>query len=249
MTEEFIVRWTFSPIDYFEEPVEFQCGNETIRIENGHVESRIPPDRYIPDHSIRDQLHKELNLKFLAAQVLNHKPYTLNKPSLSQGNNVWLVLEGLSCTTLVGNIDIIHYDKSGNVVRDSKRERIEKNNNFMELITKYSNTDSLLVSLLKSYDAAVRDVSNEFVHLYEIRDALATRFGNGKNAQKILGISDPQWSDIGHLCNNKEIKQGRHRGQNPGTLRNATEEELKKARDLALIMIFAYLNHLEATSE
>ncbi|EGW22191.1 hypothetical protein [Methylobacter tundripaludum] len=103
MTEEFLIEWTFSPINYFEEPVEFRCRNETIRIDKGCAESRIPPDRYAPDHSICDQLHKELNLKFLAVQILNHQPYTLNNPSILQGNNITVAIEGLFCRTKISN--------------------------------------------------------------------------------------------------------------------------------------------------
>ncbi|MCK9398308.1 MAG: hypothetical protein M0Q44_22320 [Methylobacter sp.] len=249
MTEEFLIEWTFSPINYFEEPVEFRCRNETIRIDKGRAESRIPPDRYAPDHSICDQLHKELNLKFLAGQIFNHQPYTLNKPSILQGNNITVAIEGLSCRTTVGNIDLIQYDKSGNVVGDSKKERIEEQNNFIVLVSKHS-SDSLLVKMMMHYDEAVRDSCKEFVHLYNIRGAIAT-LGGEEGSRNTLGdiISKTEWrkkwSALGKLCNDSEIKQGRHTGENKGPLRDATEEELQEARSVARFFIEHYVNYLE----
>ncbi len=199
MTEEFIIKWTFSPIDYFEEPVEFHCKNEKICVENGRAESRIPPDRYIPDHSLRNQLHEELNFKFLAAQVLNHKPYTLNNPSLSHGNDITLTLEGLTSKVTLGNIDLIQYDKCGNIISDTRNERIKKRNKFAELAVKHMK-DSVFNKILISYSAAVNDSNNELVHLYEVRDTMCTYFKGEKAATAALKIDGTYAHNPTTLC-------------------------------------------------
>jgi len=100
--------------------------------------------------------------------------------------------------------------------------------------------------LLNSYKSAMNDPNNEFVHLYEIRDALSKKFGGENKACKALNISGPQWSQLGNLTNNPSLRQGRHRGKNPGTLRNATVEELTEARNIAFFFVEAYFKYLES---
>jgi hypothetical protein len=145
-------------------------------------------------------------------------------------------------------------DKDGNVISDSMLDhrielehRIEKKNEFAERVANQA-TDDLLISLLQSYGAAVRDPNNEFVHLYEILDALRKRFGNIKTASLALGITSPQWKRFRVLCNNSSLRQGRHRGMSIRVNRNATDSELTEARALALGMIKAYLQYLESAA-
>ena len=102
--------------------------------------------------------------------------------------------------------------------------------------------------MLKSYGDAVNDPGNELVHLYQIRDSIAKQFGGESRARNVLGISQRQWSRLGKLANDEPLKQGRHRGKNPGALRDATEEELREARSIARELVEAYLNHLEGSS-
>lgn len=82
MNTVYILEWSFTPPDYFEEPVDFACDHGLIHVENGRTEARVPADIYPSDHSLRNQLHGELDARFLAAQVLSHKPYDLNKSSV-----------------------------------------------------------------------------------------------------------------------------------------------------------------------
>jgi hypothetical protein len=106
--------------------------------------------------------------------------------------------------------------------------------------------DDLTVSkLLQAYTASISDPANEFVHLYEIKDSLKTRFGKKSNVRKILGISDGDWTLIGKLSNDASIRQGRHRGNRQGDLRDATNDELAIARQTAKNMILAYLRYID----
>jgi hypothetical protein len=145
-------------------------------------------------------------------------------------------------------VDIQIIDKDGNVISDSKRDRIEKKKSLAELVATHRATDGLVASMLRSYDAAVRDSKNELVHLYEIRDALSTKFGNESAARSALGISSSQWSRLGQLSNDEPLWQGRHRGKTGGALRDATESELTEARAIARAMIEAYLRHIDAST-
>jgi hypothetical protein len=151
--------------------------------------------------------------------------------------------------TLSGDtVDFQHVDKNGNVVSDSARDRIEKKKRLADLVTKYSASDQLLGSLLKSYNASVRDPNNELVHLYEIRDGLSAKFGGENAARSTLAVSSAVWSRLGLLCNNEPLRQGRHRGKTASSLRDATEAELAEARAIARGMIEAYLEHLQSSS-
>ena len=99
--------------------------------------------------------------------------------------------------------------------------------------------------MLRSYDAGVRDPTNELVHLYEIRDALSAKFGGESAARATLAITASQWSRLGQLCNNEPLCQGRHRGKTGEVLRDATEAELAEARGIARAMIEAYLQRID----
>ncbi len=57
----------------------------------------------------------------------------------------------------------------------------------------------------------------------------------------MLGITKRDWSELGRLANIEPLSQGRHRGKNLGAIRDATAEELGKARALAKSMIEAYM--------
>jgi hypothetical protein len=92
----------------------------------------------------------------------------------------------------------------------------------------------------------LREPGNELIHLYEIRDALSTKFGGERGVRAaLLGISSSDWSMLGRLANDEPIRQGRHRGHHAGALRGATETELAQARAIARRMIDAYLRYLE----
>jgi len=51
-------------------------------------------------------------------------------------------------------------------------------------------------------------------------------------------------SKLGKIANDEALKQGRHRGKNPGVLLDATEGELKEAGGIARNLVDAYLGYL-----
>ncbi|MFT3894751.1 MAG: hypothetical protein QM730_24235 [Anaerolineales bacterium] len=182
--------------------------------------------------------------------LLTHREYSLGKPSridLTEDGkrNIYLEVETAVIKMIAGKVDFVHRDKEGNVLYDSKRERLAQQQWFAETVSKYRTLDKTLEQLLKSYQEAVRDPDNEFLYLYEIRDAIATRFGSKKNSLKQLGIVEKDWSLLGELSNKRNIKQGRHRGEFAGLLREADASELEMARKIAVSLIEKYLLYLE----
>jgi hypothetical protein len=58
-------------------------------------------------------------------------------------------------------------DDSGQVTADSRAERISSRTALAELAEAHR-SDPLLMVLLKTYEASIRDPNSELVHLYEI---------------------------------------------------------------------------------
>jgi len=144
-----------------------------------------------------------------------------------------------------GSVDFRITDKDGNIIADSKRDRIERKKSLADLVSAHRASDGLLAAMLRSYAESVRDPNNELVHLYEIRDALAVKFRGEKPARAALAITESQWSRLGQLSNSEPLRQGRHRGKTGEALRDASEGELIEARGIARAMIEAYLQYLE----
>ena len=116
----------------------------------------------------------------------------------------------------------------------------ERKADLRRLVAAHYDRDFLLRSLVDSYQAAVHDRRNELIHLYEIRDALETRFGGQARARRDLRIDAADWKKLGELCNYPSIQQGRHRGLSNLPHRAATIEELMLCRNIALRMIESY---------
>jgi hypothetical protein len=245
-----VLEWRFSPPDYFEEPIQIKRDDYVMTISSGTVEARIKPEIYDKDQSMRDKLHSSLNDRFLGVQLFSHKPYELSKASMYRlhpdgRKDITIFPESLVLTMSMGEPDIIVKDKDGNVISDSKHERIQKKQKLAELAEKYRQKDPVVASVLRSYNGAVKDPDNELVHLYDIRDAIKKKFGGESAARSALGIIRKQWSRLGELADDMPIKQGRHRGKHPGVLRDATEGELKEARSIARNLVEVYLDYLE----
>lgn len=242
-----VLEWNFSPPDYFEEALEISRGDYTMTIADGKVHAKIDSLIYEADPSMRRVLHDALNDRFLGVQLLTHRAYELSSSTMARVHadghrDIFMEAEPGRFVISGNAVDFQVIDKDGNVISDSKRDRIDKKKRLAELVTAHRATDELLASLLRSYDAAVRDPNNELVHLYEVREGLSVKFHGESGARSALGITSSQWSRLGQLCNNEPLRQGRHRGKTGGALRDATEGELAEARGIARAMIEAYLH-------
>jgi hypothetical protein len=242
-----ILDWAFTPPSYLEERIQVCRGDYVMTIADGKAEARMDAEVFDRDPLIRKTLHDALNDRLLAAQLVTHQEYTLSKSSMVRiapdgKRHIFIEPEAAVIRLSTGTPDLILTDADGNVVMDTRRDRIEEKNTIAELIQKHRPTDTLLDALLKSYQASISDPDNELIHLYEIRDALVEKFR--KKARKQLNITDSEWSRFGHLANDEPLRQGRHRGKKAGKLRDATEGELQEARGIARKMIETYLKLL-----
>lgn len=244
-----VLEWSFSPPDYFEDIIRIVRDDYEMIIQNGRVEAKIRPDVFDNDPTMKDDLTNSLNDRFLGGQLLTHKAYQLSKASMYRlhpdGRRDITVFAESGIIRATASAEIIITDKDGKVIVDSRKDRIERKKQFSELAEKYCKSDRTVASILNSYKMAVNEPNNELVHLYEIRDALSRRFGGESAARHTLNLSSQQWSRLGLLANHEPLKQGRHRGKNPGALRDATDTELTEARQIARTFVEAYIYFLD----
>ena len=80
MSAVYVIEWTFSPPDYFEQSISIERDDYEMWIERGKVEARVKEEHYDDEHQMRDQLHEFLNDRLLGVQLLIHQPYELSIP-------------------------------------------------------------------------------------------------------------------------------------------------------------------------
>jgi len=139
-----------------------------------------------------------------------------------------------------GQVDFLLKDAEGNVVRDSKAERIAEHISLLDELAPKVPHSATLRSLLESYSQSIDDPNNELVHLYEVRDALSHHYGNEQAARNALAISKTEWQRLGILANVEPLKEGRHRGKHSHVKRQATSSELDEARSFVCRWIIAF---------
>ena len=246
-----LLEWTYTPMNYLEEPISISFNGGTLQIEQGSALATVAPQAYQADATMRDQLTGKIESRLRAVQIMTHKKFELSKASrtdiLKDGKkHHYLEVDSVVMTMTMGSVDLVVKDKAGNIVSDTKRERLNKQEWYAMLIEKFRSSDAILGQMLQSYQASVSDPDNELVHLYEIRDSLASNFGSKKSAVSQLNISNKQWNVIGELANHSPLKQGRHRGKSVGSLRDAEVTELEEARKSVVILVEKYLEYLDA---
>lgn len=181
---------------------------------------------------------------FLVRQLQVHRSYTLVGPIVSRYSsghkNVTVEVGSAAVALTSGQVDFIIQDPAGNVIRDSKAERIADDTSLLNLLAPKLQQSATLRALVASYSKAVADPADELIHLYEVRDAISHHYGNEQTARHTLGISKSDWQRLGFLANAEPLEQGRHRGKHSHGRRPATAEELDEARRLARGWIIAF---------
>jgi len=251
MKEIVVLEWTFAPLDYFEQPIHIIRDNYEMTIDKGKVEARIEAQYFDSEPDFQMKLHELLKSRFYGASILNQKPFELSKPSMYRihpdgRKSFTLFAEPGAMRVTGGNADLIVTGPDGKVISDSRQERIEKRNILAERVEKYRTQCPVLQGILKSWHSSFLKPENELVYLYEVRDALSEKFGGCKKACRVLKVNEDSWNTFGGFANDPSLEQGRHRGRNVGSLREATEDELTEARTFIRELIEKYLDYLES---
>ena len=247
------LEWKYKPENFLEEPVTISHKGVDIELKEGLAKAEIKPVVFNSYDNLIDELTNQIHNRLKSVQLISFKSYELSSPGrtdIKENGKKKYYLSGKVGNYIIsgGSVDFVHRDKNGNIIRDTKKERLDKQDKYTELLNKYSD-DETLSQMLTSFSNAVEDPDNELVHLFEIRDALIHKFDSKKETRRILSITKPHWNNFGNLANNLPLNQGRHRGSNVGQLRDATKEELNQARDLARMFIEKYLEYLNSQSD
>jgi hypothetical protein len=191
---------------------------------------------------LRETVDNEVAAIFGARKALKRKSFQLRGPNIIQHTaagtrNIAMTVGTGAYLVTGGQVDFVVTDAAGNVKADSKAERIVAETSFVRELAQKAAKSATLRAMLDSYGQATDDPDNELVHLYEIRDAASKHYGGEKAARDALGITKTNWQALGRLANDEPLVEGRHRGRQVGSLRNATEAELETARSVARSII------------
>jgi hypothetical protein len=142
--------------------------------------------------------------------------------------------------------------KEGKII-DPSIEMRRKNERLFYLVNEHFHNDITAKRIINIYREANDNPNSAFTILYKIRDQLCDEFSEsdiGRNCQekleKILGITENDFSYFGEVTNDPSIRQSRHAGKKDVELRDATTDEMREIRRIAKDMIFAYLEYLDA---
>jgi hypothetical protein len=141
---------------------------------------------------------------------------------------------------LGGQADVVARDAAGNILHDSRAERIARDVDLLDAVSPKLACSTVLRRLFESYSRSVANPTDEFVYLYEVRDRLSAHYGGEQAARNALQITKNDWQRLGLLANVEPLVQGRHRGKHSRGQRVATRAELEDARRLVCEWIIAF---------
>ncbi len=233
MADRIDFEWNYQPPDFFEAP---QCytdvGLEIVANAGIVRATTLYEGATVTEQRLTEQVHA----MFRARQVLVRRTYSLDGPRIIEHvggkRHITLRVEPAHIAITAGQADVVVTDASGAVVRDSRQERITEHSEFVNLLTGKAGDSQTLRAVLESYSRSISDPEDELVHLYEVRDAIASHFGGERQALSAIGISTAEWQTIGRLANAEPVHQGRHRGKHLTERRSATSDELNQARTI-----------------
>ena len=239
------LEYEYEPVDLFEDTYSTARQDFTVSLANGVATVTLTtPSDPVPElveEAARSAVIGLLRLR----QFQDRRRFDVKEPKTvheySDGRRNTAIGVGVGALIVTGfPAEFIITDPAGNVVRDSRAERIAEETRRLESLGPKLARSPLLSALVESFTASIDDPENELVHLYEILDAVATAFGSQTRARDALGITKAEWSELGRLANNEPLLEGRHRGEHRESgLRGATREELSTARTIALRVIDA----------
>jgi hypothetical protein len=181
---------------------------------------------------------------FLVRKLQGRRKYKLEGLRIYQHSsghkNVSISVGTAAVLVMAGHADFVMRDAAGNIVHDSKAERIAQHSASIDFLAPKLQQSPTLRSLFDSYSRSVDDPDDELVHLYEVRDTLSRYYGGEQAARDALGISKTDWQRLGVLANVEPLEQSRHRGKHLQGRRPATEAELDEARQLAREWIISF---------
>ena len=238
------LQWTYEPADFFEAQYRHSNTKYELLVEGGRAIATLRAAQDPINRELQQRIGIRLNDIFAVRQFQTHRKYVLQGPRVYQyaaGRQNVIVQVGAADLLTVGEqADLVVRDSAGNVVRDTRAERIAEDTAVLDSLVPKIDQSHTLWSLIASYSRSVNDPGDELVHLYEIRDALSKHYGGEGRARATLGITKAEWQWVGVLANVEPLEQGRHRGKHPAGRRVATAAELEEAREIVRRWILGF---------
>lgn len=250
MSSTLELRWDFTPPDLFEESFSSNYRDAEVKVADGTVVALLPTEGDDARPPLRAETEQYVEGLFYGAQLVEHTQWSLSRPSVcivrrDGTHNYVLEVQSGVIQIRSGRVDIRVTNSDGTVI-DTKRERIDRKLNLGFAAATLATRDETLARMMRSYRAAVEDKPDELIHLFEVRDSVARRFGSQADALRQLPFPKLMWSRLGLICNELPLREGRHRGRFGPEIRNATHAELSEARTIALQLIESYIAHVRA---
>lgn len=237
MTDATELEWSYEPTDFFEVStvVPFASGKLTVEAGKATYALDVSTDP-VPD-DLQRQVASEVSAVFEARQVLTDRAFTLAGPTIVQYGSEGSRRATVTLTSTISarvsvRADLVIRDSSGEIVTDTRAERTIFETNFVRSLAPKLLQTPTLRTMIGSYRQALLNPNDELVYLYEARDAAVRHYGQEAAARSALGISREEWSMLGRLANVVPLRQGRHRGRYGADMRDATQEEIRKARNV-----------------
>jgi hypothetical protein len=245
MTVKTTMEWGYEPTTFFEAPIDEPLSHGRLTAMAGKATYTLgtPADPLPPD--IERSIEGEVDAYFKAWQVATGQTCTLGVTAVAQEaadgrRDVTAKIRGVAALVLGGaSVDIVA-EVGGKVIIDTRARRISVRQTFARSIAPKLPKSPVLRAMADSYLAAMAQPENELVYLYEILEAANEQHGGDHKTWEVLGIPRPDWRFLHEAACVWPLQQGRHRGQNMPNLRDATREELDKARAVARDVIEAF---------
>ncbi|MBN1631446.1 MAG: hypothetical protein JW990_16935 [Thermoleophilia bacterium] len=226
------LEWAYQPVDFFEFAYEYRYPDFEVSVEDGRAIATLTTPHEPVAPALQQRIVDCMTGIFLARQLQTHREFDLGLPTVHvHFGSRTISSKGFAIDGIIAEAippDVVTTDADGNV-HDTRAERIARHAATLDLLATKLSRGSVLRRMLESYSHAVEDPDDEWIYLYEIRDALATHYKSHRKARAALGIAQGEWDRVGVLANVEPILQGRHRGHH-GNLRPATQEELAEVR-------------------
>lgn len=247
-----ILEWTYEPQGFFEVPFELTFLEGQISISKGGVRGEFDGSCYDQGLEFRERIHAHVSSVFLAQQVQVPQYFKLSVASMAREyadgrRDVTAFIEPIRLKISMGRADVIIRSADGEIVQDTRAERLQKQQDFRESVAALAQGNDVLKRVLQSFSTALSDPDNLLIHLDEIRETFKTEYGSDKSAQEALNVTSKSWSRFGALANNEPLKEGRHRGRHR-KLRPATKSEIEHALSFSQELIEKYVSKISRGS-
>ncbi|OQW34253.1 MAG: hypothetical protein A4E19_01985 [Nitrospira sp. SG-bin1] len=122
------LEWMYQPADLFEAVHRSANTEYELVIEDGRVVATLTVPQNPVAEDLEGQIEAHVTSIFLVRQLQVHRTYTLQGPRVYQHErgqrNVAIRVSSVLSAESVGQPDIILRDQSGNIMRDTRAERI-----------------------------------------------------------------------------------------------------------------------------